>query len=121
MNINIGILQILPNTSQDDNLKKGIDACRKAKAKGADIIVFPEMWNIGYEISQDPQELNKKAIDINSSFIENFKKLAKELDVAIAITYLEKHLPLPRNAVSLIDHNGKIVLQYAKVHTCDFG
>jgi len=121
MNINIGILQILPNTSQDDNLKKGIDACRKAKAKGADIIVFPEMWNIGYEISQDPQELNKKSIDINSSFIESFKKLAKELDVAIAITYLEKHLPLPRNAVSLIDHNGKIVLQYAKVHTCDFG
>ena len=32
MNINIGILQILPNTSQDDNLKKGIDACRKTKA-----------------------------------------------------------------------------------------
>ena len=73
MNINIGILQILPSQLQEENLKKGIDACRKVKVKGADIIVFPEMWNIGYEISQDPQELNKKAIDINSPFIENFR------------------------------------------------
>lgn len=29
-------------------LLKGIEYCRKAKEMGADIVVFPEMWSIGY-------------------------------------------------------------------------
>jgi predicted amidohydrolase len=40
--------------------------------------------------------------------------------MAIALTYLERWEPLPRNTVSLIDRRGEIVLTYAKVHTCDF-
>jgi N-carbamoylputrescine amidase len=40
--------------------------------------------------------------------------------MAIALTYLERWEPLPRNTVSLIDRHGEIVLTYAKVHTCDF-
>jgi len=41
--------------------------------------------------------------------------------MAIAVTYLQKWEGSPRNAVSIIDCHGKIALEYAKVHTCDFG
>lgn len=51
----------------------------------------------------------------------SYQNLAKELDMAIAITLLEKFEPLPRNSVCLIDRFGKIKYTYAKVHTCDFG
>ena len=40
--------------------------------------------------------------------------------MAVAITYLERYEPLPRNTVTLFDRFGKPVLTYAKVHTCDF-
>lgn len=40
--------------------------------------------------------------------------------MAVAITYLERYDPLPRNTVTLFDRFGKPVLTYAKVHTCDF-
>ena len=30
------------------NLEKGEAFCRQAKERGADIALFPEMWNIGY-------------------------------------------------------------------------
>jgi predicted amidohydrolase len=40
--------------------------------------------------------------------------------MCIGLTYLEKWDGPPRNAVSLIDRSGQIVLTYAKVHTCDF-
>lgn len=33
---------------QAANLAKGDALCRRARAMGADIALFPEMWNIGY-------------------------------------------------------------------------
>ncbi len=40
--------------------------------------------------------------------------------MAIALTFLERWEPAPRNSVSLIDRHGEILFTYAKVHTCDF-
>lgn len=53
-------------------------------------------------------------------FVNTFKELAAELKMAIAVTYLEKYKPLPRNTVTVFDRHGRNVLTYAKVHTCDF-
>ena len=43
--LKIALLQIAPCGSLDDNLEKGMEACRMAKKKGADIALFPEMWS----------------------------------------------------------------------------
>jgi len=45
-NFNVALLQILPTGSQEANLNKGLECCKKAKQMGADIALFPEMWNI---------------------------------------------------------------------------
>ena len=119
--LKIAILQLLPEKSQDENLKKGLDACLKAKRMGADMAVFPEMWNIGYDIPSDPDMLRKSAVSTDSPFVTAFAELAKQLDMAIAITFLEQYEPSPRNTVCIIDRFGKTALKYAKVHTCDFG
>ena len=37
MKLSIAFLQILPTGNLNENLEKGIKACRKAKEKGADI------------------------------------------------------------------------------------
>ena len=121
MKLKVAILQIMPTTSLQGNLEKGIQYCHLAKEEGADIVLFPEMWSNGYNISEDINKLKSEAIDINSDFIQTFKNLSKELDLAIGITYLEKHEPLPRNTITLFDRFGNIVYTYAKVHTCDFG
>ena len=42
--LKIALLQISPAAALSENLKKGMEACRKAKRMGADIAVFPEMW-----------------------------------------------------------------------------
>lgn len=130
---NIALLQISPTGDIKRNIEKGIKYCKKAKEKGADIAVFPEMWSNGYEhifsgYLKDQKQLDvkkveewkSKEIDENSVFIQSFKKTAKELEMAISITYLEKHSPLPKNTVAIIDKNGNIILKYSKVHTVDF-
>ena len=53
----VAILQLNAINNMDNSLKKGIIACRKAKELGADIAVFPEMWNIGYEMPENDEDL----------------------------------------------------------------
>lgn len=120
-NLKTALLQILPESTLEENLKKGLEYCRKAKMQGADIALFPEMWSIGYNIQKNINELKSFAITIESPFIDSFCKLAKELEMAIGITFLEQYKPLPRNTFCLIDKKGDIILTYAKVHTCVFG
>lgn len=124
--LRVALLQLLAAGNDPTvNLAKGLDACRQAATLGADIALFPEMWSIGYyawgEAGHGPDELAALAIGEHDIFVRQFQDLARELEMAIAITYLETWPSAPRNTVSLIDRTGEIVLTYAKVHTCDFG
>ena len=121
MKLKIAFLQLLPADSIEDNLEIGIKACKEAKKKGADIALFPEMWSIGYKFSHDEKKLREQALSLESEFLKRFSELAKELDMAIAITFLEKHVPKPRNTVCLFDRHGNLKYRYSKVHICNFG
>lgn len=130
---NIALLQLSPTDSMNNNMLKGIIYCKKAKEMGADIAVFPEMWNNGYEMlfegyleEQDNLSLEKiekwsnKAVKDNDVFIKQYMNIAKELEMAIIITYLEKTEDKPKNTAIIIDKNGNILLKYSKIHTVDF-
>lgn len=119
--IRVAFLQIASTGSADGNLEKGRIYCKKAKEQGADIALFPEMWSSGYQIPENIDELKALAVPRDGDFVLTFQALAKELQMAIGITYLEAWEPLPRNTITLFDRYGKEVYTYAKVHTCDFG
>lgn len=114
------LLQLMPTGSLEGNLQKGLQACRSAKAMGANLALFPEMWSTGYQIPLDPQALNAATLSLDSHFVQAFAALSRELDMAIGITILESYTPSPRNTLVVFDRHGKAVLTYAKVHTCDF-
>lgn len=138
--LTIALLQMRAHgVDQDANLRKGDEFCRRAAALDADIALFPEMWNIGYtpyspkvnESGYDPlnpddeeqrlrAEWQARAIGPEDDFVMHFRRLARELEMAIALTYLERWPGAPRNTVTLMDRHGEPALTYAKVHTCDF-
>ncbi len=120
-NLKVALMQLIPEDSLSGNLDKGMEYCRRAKKMGADIALFPEMWSCGYNIPQDYKKLNDLSISVDSDFIYSFQSLAKELEMAIGITLLEKHSTGIRNTMCLFDRFGKLAFTYAKVHTCDFG
>ena len=138
--LQVALLQMTAAAAdQEANGRKGEAFCRQAKALGADIALFPEMWNIGYtryagcpdglrDVGvETPAERRARtawqsqAIRRDDPFFTRFRHLARDLEMAIAVTYLERWLGgAPRNTVTLIDRRGEAVLTYAKVHTCDF-
>ncbi|MGN0388906.1 MAG: carbon-nitrogen hydrolase family protein [Suilimivivens sp.] len=119
--LKVALLQILPEKTLEQNRQKGFTYCKKAKEMGADIALFPEMWSVGYCIPEDLKELKASAVSADSVFVNSFGELARELQMAIGITFLEEYEPLPRNTICLFDRFGERKLVYAKVHTCDFG
>ncbi len=123
--LRVALVQPRKEPDQDENLRNGEIFCRQASEKNADIVVFPEMYNIGYNgidfnAPNAIENWSAKAIGSEHAFVKRFRELAVELDLAILITYLERWEGLPRNTAALIDRNGEIVLTYSKVHTCDF-
>lgn len=98
-----------------------LPACKKAKEQGADIALFPEMFNNGYDIYARPAEVwLGEAIAEDSDYVRTFQSLAKELNMAICITLLLKDGGGAYNALVLFDRFGEKQFTYRKVHTCDF-
>jgi predicted amidohydrolase len=62
------LLQLIPSEKPDENLGKGIKYCKLAKEMGADLALFPEMWNTGYSllpwVEGDIKKLSENAIDL---------------------------------------------------------
>lgn len=115
------LLQIAPCSTLSENLEKGIAYCKKAKELNADIALFPEMWSNGYRIYGRPvSKWQAEAIPADGDFVNAFGNLAKELNMAIGVTLLEKTEGSPRNSLVLFDRFGRRQFTYAKVHTCDF-
>jgi len=125
-NLLVALLQMDPKANdQQVNLEKAKRFCVRAASHGADIALMPEMWNIGYT-RFDPQAKGSKeafweqAVAKEGPWVQYFALLAKELNMAIAVTYEQAWDPLPRNVVTLFDRHGHEVYTYAKVHTSDF-
>lgn len=127
MILSVALLQLSSVANDTDAaLTKGEEFCRAAAAQGVDIALFPEMWSIGYTFPQDPggsslAAWRNRALTMEDRPLLRYRVLARELEMGIAVTYLEATGGAPRNTVSLIDRHGEVALTYAKVHTCDFG
>ncbi len=123
--LTVALLQLRsPGADPGRALQEGERACREAARLGADLALFPEMWQIGYA-GWDDLELTgraneRHATETDGAFVGHFCELAGELEMAIVITYLQRQAGGQRNAATLIDRQGRKLLTYAKVHTCDF-
>src|ERR1035437_4990609 len=123
--LTVALLQLRsPGADPELALREGERACREAAARGADVALFPELWQIGYARRDDADAARDWYSELaqapDGPFVEHFRRLAQELKQAIVVTYLERSKGQPRNAATLIDRRGRPVLTYAKVHTCDF-
>ena len=116
------------------NLDLAVRYMEEAGRAGADLVLFPEMWSIGYappfpEAFDDPfqkeREKERKAwisqaVGEDSAYIRTLRETAKRLSVGAVITGMYEGEKGPQNEAFLIGREGEILLRYAKVHTCDF-
>jgi len=102
------------------SLDKGEAFCRRAAALGADLALFPELWNCGHGKVYEAAALAAQSVPPEGPFHRRHRDLARELGLAIAFTCLERRGVGFQNVLHLVDRRGRPVLRYAKVHTCAF-
>lgn len=131
----LAIIQVkaTPNNIEA-NLSSALRLIEQASHMGADMVLFPEMWSNGYappyeEAFDEPfhpayekeREIwLQQAVDKNSSYVKSLQKAARDFHIGVTATYLAKTAAKPQNTAIVIDRSGEIILEYAKVHTCDF-
>ena len=137
----VALLQMYGAASVEANVREAEAFCRRAKARGAHVAVMPEMFSVGYDLmypkgpSGPGNTTYLEAVYrwtswaqplVGGGFISHFRALARELDMAIAASFLEGDdadahasgfAPTPpKNSVALIDRHGDVVYRYSKVH-----
>ena len=115
MTFRVAVLQMRSvNREYERNIKTIIKYMSDAKQNGADILLLPECFVTGYDLTID----NASAITENdlAPLCEN----AKELNIGLVATALTQGKSNPQNSAFVISKDGKILMKYAKVHTCDF-
>ncbi len=120
--LRIALLQLAGSGyDREASLTRGLAACRRAAAAGADLALFPELWSTGYAFPDgDLGHWKEQAMARHDPWVVAHADLAAELGMAVAVTYLERSTDGPRNSVTLFDRFGREALTYAKVHTCSF-
>lgn len=98
----------------ESNIKTIIKFMAEAKQEGADILLLPECFITGYDLTID----NDSAM--TEGDLSPLCEQAGKLGIGLVATALSKGECHPQNAAFVIGKDGKILMKYAKVHTCDF-
>lgn len=111
---------VLQKRSLDREMSKSINIIisnmELASESNADILLLPECFITGYEL---PIE-NKDALTDDSEFLQTLCSAAQRLHIGVVATALTQGRTKPQNSAFIIDKDGKILIKYSKVHTCDF-
>jgi predicted amidohydrolase len=84
----------------------------------ADIILFNELFLHGYELKEEHflEKLKSTACESNSDVIKQISSIAETLGICICFGYAEKTVTAIYNSCAVIDHKGKLILNYRKTH-----
>lgn len=102
------------------NIAKAEEMVRGAAAKGAEIVLLPELFETPYFCQDQSAEHFALARPFEGNpIIAEFARLAKELSVALPLSFFERAHNAHYNALAMIDADGRVLGRYRKSHIPD--
>ena len=102
------------------NIAKAKDMVRRAAAKGAQIVLLPELFETPYFCQDQAAEHFALARPFeNNPVIGAFAALAAELSVVLPLSFFEHANNAYYNALAMIDADGRVLGRYRKSHIPD--
>ena len=94
------------------NIRKMGEFAERAKAAGADMVVFPEMSDIGYSMPV----IQETATRWNEGAVPELQRCARSHRIAIVCGVSEREGDRIYNSQVVIDAQGEIIAKYRKMH-----
>lgn len=119
-NIKIAATQMPCTWNRQATLDKADHLVREAAKKGANIILLQELFETPYFCQLQKFQYMELATPLEENpAVEHFKRLAKELDVVLPISFFERVGNTQFNSIAIIDADGEILGVYRKTHIPD--
>ncbi len=118
--ITVAAIQMQCSTVVEENLKKAEEMVRKAAGKGAQVILLPELFEREYFCQQKRYDFYEYALPVDENpAVQMGKRLARELDVVLPISFYERDGNVLYNSLAWIDADGELLGVYRKTHIPD--
>lgn len=119
-NVKVAVTQMSCSWNTEETLVKADGLIRQAAEQGAKIILLQELFETPYfcqlqkfeylELAKPPEE---------NPAVNHFRKVARELDVVLPVSFFERAGNTQFNSVAVIDADGEILGIYRKTHIPD--
>ena len=118
--VTVAALQLAFGEDAADNIARVADQVRKAAARGAKIILPPELFEGPYFCKVEDEALFAAAqpLDVHPA-VQEMRKLAKDLGVYIPTSFFERDGHHYYNSLAMIGDDGEIMGVYRKSHIPD--
>lgn len=117
MKFKVAVLQMKSlNRQYQNSTDILIRRMEEASKNGADILLLPEAFLTGYVLPMR----NDEALAEQNPYLEQIRAAAAELHIGVVATAITRGMEKPQNSAYVVDKNGRVLMKYAKVHTCDF-
>lgn len=118
--LTLAAIQFTPSDDVQDNITRVAGFIREAAAKGADVVLAPELFCGAYFCKTQEEEHFARAMDWQEHpAVRQFSELAAELGIVIPVSIYEKDGPHYYNSVVMIDADGAPLGVYRKSHIPD--
>jgi N-carbamoylputrescine amidase len=116
----LGVVQCALGGSVAENVAKVTDLVRAAAARGAGVVLLPELLEGPYfpRVECDTYFSWARPAEGHPT-IAHFRNLARELGVVIPVSFFERAGPAYYNSVAILDADGSVLGVYRKSHIPD--
>jgi N-carbamoylputrescine amidase len=115
--VTVAAIQMSCDWDAAGNVAKAHKLVREAAARGAQIILLPELFEAPYFcIEQDNRHLNLACSVDENRAVRYFSNVARELGVVLPISFFERAGPVFFNSIAIIDADGRNLGVYRKSH-----
>ena len=108
-NVTVAAVQMKCSKSVEKNIAHAEELVRQAAAKGAEIVLLPELFERPYFCQERRYEYYEYAqtAEENPS-VRHFSRVAAELGIVIPVSFYEKEVNNTYNSVAVLDADGNV-------------
>jgi len=115
--VTVAAIQMACDWDIEGNIARAEQLVRQAAARGAQVILLPELFETPYFcIEQDARHLGLARPVAENRAIGHFGPVARELGVVLPISFFERAGPTYFNSIAILDADGTNLGVYRKSH-----
>ena len=115
--VTVAAIQMACDWDVDANIARAERLVRQAAAKGAQIILLPELFETPYFCIEQDVRHHALAHELaQDPAVEHFARVARELGVVLPISFFERAGPAHFNSIAILDADGSNLGVYRKSH-----